>query len=1118
MPAPAGGNKQQQQMRKLLMDASAQAALRSSLRSAGLYLNSRHLEMLSPPTGAAGLYRCALEGTVPGEIGGITAYRITKLMYNENEDSFEKLSSLYAALNSFGAIVALILKSDGERTELYLCTNTSGSGAIAGDLLEGNLRGQFSGCEFRKLDDAAEKKALLDSFAASAAGSRTIRSLSMIPSRREDEKQHGREYSAQGIEKFIDAMNGRNYILVVISQPVSPDAMDECREGLEDLYTSLTPYAKEQVSYGENESDSVSYSISSSVNDSVSRSISKSFGTSHTSSISSGRSSNRGKGYEFLGLHFNDGKGDTTGTSDSRGNSTGTGSGKTTTTGTGVTDGQTHGTTAGSTRTLTMSRDNKAVVNLLQKIDEHIRRISLSQTFGMWNSACYIIADDVPTVTIGTSTLASLFSGDSPAAPRAYCSQWDDTCPKMRDGVLFVLQRLQHPKIRLEMYDEVKSGSGAGTLKLTDTQVVTPAMLISGKEIPTIMGLPRKSVPGITVDSMAEFGRNIPDAWKARVRRPVRFGTIHHMGQPEKTRTQTWLDLDAFASHMFICGASGSGKSNTTYNLLQELINNKIPFLVIEPAKGEYKIEFGGLPGINIFTADETPYRQLRINPFEFNPNIHILEHLDNLVQVISACWPLYGAMPGILKQAFERAYIDRGWDLKHSERLAVRGPKFPVFQDLITALNRIIDVSPYSAQTKGDYRGALVNRVSSLCNGFEGQIFGSSAGIPERTLFGSNAVVDLSSIGSDETRSMIMGILIIKLREYRKAAASAPNSELVHVTVLEEAHNILKRCSQETGVESGNVQGAAVGSLCRCIAEMRSAGEGFMIIDQSPGAVDEAAIKNTAIKIVMRLPSKDDCEAMGTALSLNEQQVRELSRLDIGVAAIYHAGWTDTVLAKMGDVWKGTYRLKVRPELSRAVYIRVQGAVIQLMYRSLKDGELADIFSDVQELLKILCEGRLALNPALPSTKRQEILDQVRIFADNNDPYIRERKQNELEDSFYDFASAFIGLESILKVFPLEGISTGKDPLKPKEVALVVRWEKEVRAAVGKYLNMPESCDPDRAYRWPADPSSAEYFWEVYVFLLGKYAERYKADSCYFNAMVHLNTTGYFNRIRRGR
>lgn len=117
------------------------------------------------------------------------------------------------------------------------------------------------------------------------------------------------------------------------------------------------------------------------------------------------------------------------------------------------------------------------------------------------------------------------------------------------------------------------------------------------------------------------------------------------------------------------------------------------------------------------------------------------------------------------------------------------------------------------------------------------------------------------------------------------------------------------------------------------------------MIIDQSPGAVDEAAIKNTAIKIAMRLSSKDDCEEIGAALSLNENQIRELSRLDTGVAAIYHAGWSDTLLAKMGNVWDKRYRLKTLPILDGGTYTRIQGAVVQLMYKDLVEGTFSSVY-----------------------------------------------------------------------------------------------------------------------------------------------------------------------------
>ena len=1115
LPIASPNGKIQNQTEKMLMDNDQLAILQNDLRIIGLYVNSRHLEMLAPPSGKS-LYTsqtCKID-PLQCNISGIAIYRITKLMYNEKENNFEKLESVYSALNSFGGVVALILQSDGNITQIYLATNTSGNTCIAGELLANNIRGQFPGSEIVELSEN-QKKVLLDScgMKESISTSKTVRSLSMIPSRREDERQHNREFSAQGYEKFIEAMNGHKYTLIVLSQKVSSDAMEECVEGLESLYTCLSPYAKETVSYGENDSDTVNYSISNNINSSISRSISRSFGTSHTSSVSQGYSLNNGRAYELFDIHFNSGKSSSFGTSTTTGSNNGTSHSESVSDSYGSGDSQSTGNTSGTNRSLTINRDNKAVQNLLLKIEEHIKRINSSQTFGMWNSACYMIADDVATATMGTSTLAALFSGDSQAAPRAYYNQWDATNPKERCNVLEYIQNLCHPIINLTILQELTDKSGNKIHSVYQTEQITPALMISGKEIPTLMGLPRKSVPGIVVDSMAEFGRNISELWKNQVKRPILFGNVYHMGQIEKT--PTYLDLDTFSSHIFICGSSGSGKSNTTYNLLQKLIDNKIPFLIIEPAKGEYKIEFAGLPGINIFTADESAYRLLRINPFEFSPGIHIREHLDNVLQVVSACWPLYGAMPGLLKQAFEQVYLNHGWDLEHSERILTKGSKFPVFKDLMVVLESIINESPYSPQTKGDYKGALLNRISSLCNGFEGQIFGRSIGIPDRILFNENTIIDLSSIGSDETRSLIMGILIIKLKNYRKAIATSPNHNLIHVTVLEEAHNILKRCSQEVNVESGNVQGAAVSSLCRCIAEMRSVGEGFMIIDQSPGAVDEAAIKNTAIKIVMRLPSKADCEEIGSALSLNNEQVRELSRLDIGVAAIFHAGWTNTLLAKMGNIWDKRYRLKTSPILDNGTYTRIQGAVIQLMYKNLIEGNFYSIYSDVQELLDLLCKGLNAIKPILPIPKQQELLDEIQIFIENNDLYIKTNHINYLKKAFFDFVFEFLRLESVMRIFPLSEVNTNKvlDSLTKKEIRAVLKWESEIKKGVARYLFMPEECDPIRAYKWPLSAVDAEYFYAIYRGILSQYAQRYRKDSRYTNAFVYLDSINYFTR-----
>ena len=357
------------------------------------------------------------------------------------------------------------------------------------------------------------------------------------------------------------------------------------------------------------------------------------------------------------------------------------------------------------------------------------------------------------------------------------------------------------------------------------------------------------------------------------------------------------------------------------------------------------------------------------------------------------------------------------------------------------------------------------------------------------------------------------MGILIIKLKNYRKMMSTGPNSSLIHVTVLEEAHNLLKRCSQEVGTESSNVQGMAVAGLCRCIAEMRSAGEGFMIIDQSPGAVDPAAIKNTAIKICMRLPSKDDCEEIGAALSLDEKQARELSRLDIGVAAIYHAGWTDAILAKMGDIWDKRYRAKSVPLLDMGTYTKLQGAVIQLMYQDLKESSFHSIYDDAADLLELLCTGSTALRPAVPESKWSELLDYVHIFVENNDELIRQKKKNELLKAFGGFVFDFLRLDSVMRIFPLKNVNPllTMDPLKPKEVRAVLAWERELRPAVMRYLFMPEECNPKRGYSWPVKAENAEYFWQVYAMLLFWYSSNRTPDYRYRNAYDYLEAAGHF-------
>lgn len=327
--------------------------------------------------------------------------------------------------------------------------------------------------------------------------------------------------------------------------------------------------------------------------------------------------------------------------------------------------------------------------------------------------------------------------------------------------------------------------------------------------------------------------------------------------------------------------------------------DDSVHFLVVEPAKGEYKGAFGGREDVAVYGTNPQLTELLRINPFSFPVgDIHVLEHLDRLVEIFNVCWPMYAAMPAILKDACERAYVAAGWDLAESvnqydDRL------FPTFADILEQIKIVVNETEYSADTSGDYKGALVTRVKSLTTGLNGQIFTPDA-LRDEDLFDKNVIVDLSRVGSTETKALLMGLLVMKLQEYRMARQKGTDSSLRHVTVLEEAHHLLKRTSTEQSSDSANLLGKSVEMLGNAIAEMRTYGEGFIIADQAPGLMDMAVIRNTNTKIIMRLPDQGDRELVGKAAGLNDDQIKELAKLPMGVAAVYQNEWLAPVLCKI--------------------------------------------------------------------------------------------------------------------------------------------------------------------------------------------------------------------------
>ena len=531
---------------------------------------------------------------------------------------------------------------------------------------------------------------------------------------------------------------------------------------------------------------------------------------------------------------------------------------------------------------MTVTMHNKTVEDMLERINKQLKRMDEFESLGMFECAAYFTSEDQYAAEMAAATYKALMRGENSGVEVAAINLWGQGQQQTEQVGQYVANFI-HPVF---WYN-----GPAGRLQ------VTPCSLVSGNELAIHMGLPRRSVCGLPVVEHADFGKEVVSYNQKEEGADLLLGKIFNMGSVCKNTVR--LNRNSLAMHTFVTGSTGSGKSNTVYEILSQLDAGGVNFMVVEPAKGEYKNVFGNRSDVHVYGTNPKITELLRINPFRFPEGIHVLEHIDRLIEIFNVCWPMYAAMPAVLKDAMLQAYEVCGWDLQTSEN-EYSEELFPTFQDLLTELVDVINRSAYDQEVKSNYRGSLETRVRSLANGLNGQIFSANE-IPEKILFDENVIIDLSRVGSAESKALIMGILIMRLNEYRMTSCTEMNAPLRHVTVLEEAHNILRRTSTEQSEEGSNVAGKSVEMIANSIAEMRTYGEGFIIADQSPSAVDISAIRNTNTKIIMRLPDEQDRQLAGKAAALKENQLDEIARLPKGVAVVYQNDWVEPVLCKIG-------------------------------------------------------------------------------------------------------------------------------------------------------------------------------------------------------------------------
>lgn len=971
-----------------------------------------------------------------GVDSSIVLFKINKMVYEEDEFATEKFISAISSMSYADCSVFLVIDGYRDKTDFYLGVKNNDpkrTTASVADTFKSSLVGQFPGID---IDDCSivekgKKSSLQEQVLRRISNASSLSSYVGIPAFKDEDGKYDNKNYVQGTEKLAQAMQGKRYTAIILASNLTTDVVTEIRNGYETIYSQLSPMSTQQLAYSTNES--LANAINRSKGVTQGKTKTQTIGESHTNGTSNSHSKSDsetkkskiavgssvlggvlavvGTGLTMTGAGAAigiplmaaggamsavgaAGKSKTSGTTDTYGTS------QSDTENRSVSDAESHSesftdslgktTTIGSGKNYTLTLHNKHIEELMKRIDLELERISMSESTGLWSVASYFFSydNDFASAESAATIFKSIMQGEESGVETSAINSWIDNSQKVKMLTNSVC-RLSHP-----VFTNNLTVNG-------ESIIVENSSLLCSKELSMLLSLPHKSVPGFPVVEHVSLAKEVIRNNESLMKREVSLGCIFDLGKAY-TENRVKLDVKSLTQHVFVTGSTGCGKSETIYKLINETKQVGTKFLVIEPAKGEYKNVFGD---VNVFGTNPLIMPLLRINPFSFPTGVHVLEHIDRLTEIFNVCWPMYSAMPAVLKKAMLDAYESCGWDLRLSVNRLSRGEDvYPSFLDLFLSLEKVITESAYSEEVKSNYSGALLTRVESLTNGLNGEIFSVNE-LSNMVLFDENCIIDLSRVGSQETKSLIMGILIMRLSEYRMTGANTPNSALKHLTVLEEAHNILKRVSTEQSQEGSNMAGKSVEMITNAIAEMRTYGEGFVIVDQSPTSVDKAAIKNTNTKIVMRLPDEDDRKVSGKAAGMNDKQIDEIAKLPTGVAVVYQNDWVSPVLCKID-----------RMEDSRVIFNEQKDSILELNsendIKNIIEFLLAGQTENTQKAFDIIQIEKSVRAFNMPSKVLMALLDTIEEYKKNNHISL----WNSV--SIYDLSSLLTDLLGIRKEF----------------------------------------------------------------------------------------------------
>ena len=369
------------------------------------------------------------------------------------------------------------------------------------------------------------------------------------------------------------------------------------------------------------------------------------------------------------------------------------------------------------------------------------------------------------------------------------------------------------------------------------------------------------------------------------------------VGLSGKSGQQVRIGRDDLAKHVFVTGMTGSGKSTSCFGLLLQLDRMEVPFLVIEPVKSEYRSLLAAIPGLQVFTVGDEGTAPFRLNIFEPPPGVKVQAHLESLASVWNGSFVSYAPVPYVVPQVFAEAYRACGWDLETDRR-----GRPVTFDDVTAAVRMVVRGLEYEPRVTMDVEAAIMVRLNSLRSGGKRAVFGALTSTPLEAVMSRPTVVELKSIQSSEEKAFVATLLMTNVAGFVRAEGQS--SSLRHFTLIEEAHRLHPKVSTEkVDPEATDPRRVKQEQFRDMLAELRAYGEGLAVVEQSPTDILPGAIKNTATKVVHRVPHIEDRRVMAGAMNATKEQAAVFTALRPGEAVVSIEGHPVPVRVQVEDV-----------------------------------------------------------------------------------------------------------------------------------------------------------------------------------------------------------------------